>query len=642
MLHRKFRRLRSFRSFSTVVFACAALTLAGCSSTEDVATPRTSSPATTFPLDVPEIMRGTVASKCYLRGYNDQDIVVHGWGLVVGLKGTGGRIMLDQVRAHMIQEMARRGVGSAAQDFPMSPEALLDSPDTAVVVVTGVIPHGAVEGERFDVRVEKMPGVTDVTSLEGGRLWTTELRPAQGPLPPVGSRQARSIAIAGGDVFTNPFVVPNAGADGEIAAGTTVIADAGRILGGGRMLRPMPLKLYLSTPSHTDASILQQVINSYFPQESGQRYKTARGESDQSIEVTVPPSYYGRSREFVHLLQHTSILVNIPPQTIVSFINRTLKLNPGDAEHASWRWQAMGPTVLPGIREFYSYPEELPRFAALRAGARLNDAAVEPHLLDLAHNGTSAVRKDAIDLLGDMPPHPQIVMGLRNLLDDEDADVRIAAYEALSQSSPFFIRSIDVDGGKFRIDYVDSTKPMVYVTMAERPRIAVFGSEASLKRPITLSAWGERLWIRGDSADEKIEVAYRESSGSSPIYSISPDLTEFIPFLGHTTTIEAPMPGLGLSYSETIGILASIYNANYLNADFRTEADRIRLAMIEQRENPDTYEVRPEFIELLDETAPPEDDVIPQEELPSNLLRDDALSNPFGDSREMDDDVDGR
>jgi hypothetical protein len=216
------------------------------------------------------------------------------------------------------------------------------------------------------------------------------------------------------------------------------------------------------------------------------------------------------------------------------------------------------------------------------------------------------VRKDAIDLLGEMPAHPQIILGLRKLLDDEDADVRIASYEALSKSSPFFIRSVDVDGGKFRIDYIDSSKPMVYVTMAERPRIAVFGNEASLKRPITLSAWGERLWIRGDSADEKIEVAYREDSGSSPIYTISPDLREFIPFLGHTTTIEAPMPGLGLSYSETIGILASIYNAHYLNADFRTETDRIRLAMIEQRENPDTFEVRPEFIELLDETAPPE------------------------------------
>jgi hypothetical protein len=631
----KFRRRRYFQLISYAAGAVVLTGLNACETTEVVETPRTSSPSTTFALDVPEIMRGTVASKCYLVGYKDQDIVVHGYGLVVNLKGTGDRIISDQIRSHMIQEMARRGVGSPSEGFPMSPEAVLDSPDTAVVVVTGIVPHGAVEGETFDVRVEPVPGA-DTTSLEGGRLWTADLRPAQGPLPPVGSRQRSVIATASGDVFTNPFVAPNMGAEAEIATGTSVVADAGRVLGGGRMLRSMPLKLYLATPSHNDVSQLQQIINSYFPQEPGQRVKTARGEGDQSIEITVPPSYYGRSREFVHLLQHTSIL-SFPAPTLVAFVNRVLKASPSDAEHASWRWQAMGPTVLPGIREFYRYPEELPRFAALRAGARLHDAAVEPHLLELAHNASPAVRKDAIELLGEMPPHPNIIMGLKDLLDDKDPDVRIACYEALAKSSPYFIHSVNVDGGKFRIDYIDSETPMVYVTMANQPRVAVFGGEAAVKRPITLSTWGDRVWIRGDSADEKIEVAYREDDGSAPIYSISPDLREFVPFLGHTTTIEAPMAGLGLTYSETIGILASIYNARYLNADFRTEQDRIRLAMIEQRENPEMYEPRPELIDLIEETAPA-DDAAPEVDVPSNLVPpDDGLRDPFGDSRDLGD-----
>ena len=44
--------------------------------------------------------------------------------------------------------------------------------DTAVVVVEGLIPPGATEGTRFDLRVFAHP-MTSTTSLEGGRLYTT-------------------------------------------------------------------------------------------------------------------------------------------------------------------------------------------------------------------------------------------------------------------------------------------------------------------------------------------------------------------------------------------------------------------------------------------------------------------------------------
>jgi hypothetical protein len=51
----------------------------------------------------------------------------------------------------------------------MSPQQLLNSSDTAVVIVEGVIPPGAPKGSKFDVRVTVAPG-TSTVSLEGGRL----------------------------------------------------------------------------------------------------------------------------------------------------------------------------------------------------------------------------------------------------------------------------------------------------------------------------------------------------------------------------------------------------------------------------------------------------------------------------------------
>ena len=76
----------------------------------------------------------------------------------------------------------------------LTPEKMLDSEDTAIVVVEGVIPPGAIEASDFDVRVFVLPGST-TSSLEGGRLYTADLRP--GPLT-AGSKQAFALATAGG------------------------------------------------------------------------------------------------------------------------------------------------------------------------------------------------------------------------------------------------------------------------------------------------------------------------------------------------------------------------------------------------------------------------------------------------------------
>src|SRR5690606_18680142 len=80
-------------------------------------------------------------------------------------------------------------------------QALLDSPDTAVVLVEATIPPGAPKGTRVDVRVGALP-TTSTTSLEGGRLWTTRLkRGLATPMKP----ETRAVALAKGDVFVNPF-----------------------------------------------------------------------------------------------------------------------------------------------------------------------------------------------------------------------------------------------------------------------------------------------------------------------------------------------------------------------------------------------------------------------------------------------------
>ena len=103
-------------------------------------------------IEVPPILQGTISSEAILDGYDP--VVVHGYGLVVGLNGSGSSDIPPAVRAHMIAMAARRGIGSESSGWgSLSPEALLDSFNTAGVVGEGVIPPRATEGRRFDIRI---------------------------------------------------------------------------------------------------------------------------------------------------------------------------------------------------------------------------------------------------------------------------------------------------------------------------------------------------------------------------------------------------------------------------------------------------------------------------------------------------------
>jgi len=363
---------------------------------------------------------------------------------------------------------------------------------------------------------------------------------------------------------------------------------------------------------------MQQAINTRFPQEPNQRKQTAHGESDESIEINVPPSYQNSTEEFIQLLLHTTIR-QAGPESIAGTIKRYLLAHPSSAKAAAWRWQAIGPRALPVIQDLYDYPEELPRFAALQAAARLNDPLAAPHLVDMAENSSGDVRLQAISLIARMGSNPLIDRTLHNLLNDEDVEIRLAAYEGLLNRGSRFIRGISVDG-KYMIDIVDSDKPMLYVTQIGRPRLAVFGPDLEISQPIYATAWSNRFIVK-HLDDETLEVYYRShNSQKGSITKASPTLYEFLYFLGHTSTVADPRAGLGFSYGETIGLIHQIWRQGYLKADFKAEQDRILAAILRQRR--DTSEdLRPEFVEIINEgSQAPLEEILPDEVSELELL----------------------
>jgi len=470
----------------------------------------------------------------------------------------------------MIREMARRGIGNHAYGAgELSPERMLDSEDTAVVVVEGVVPAGSPEDATFDVRVAAIPG-SGTTSLEGGRLYTTDLRP--GPLR-TGSRQAFALAEASGPIFINPFIEPDAtGRD-------TVDRTTGRILGGGRTTEDMPLRIRLAMTSHARAAAVESAINSMFPREPGQRGETAEGRSGDTVDLSIPPSWRDRPAEFVQLVRHTPLRITAPEQTAYR-VKRSLLAAPAQAESATWRWRAIGPKAVPVFQDLYDHPEDGPRYAAIEAGAHLDDPLVVPALVDMATTGGSATRLRAIELLSEFGLDPRIDLALRPLLDDTDVDIRLAAFECLERRRDPIVGRFSIDG-KFDLMVVPSEEPMVYVAQSGEPTLVVFGDRTEIVRPLVFSAWSNRLMVRGDADREQLSVYYRRSTAEPPVILEAPtSLHEFVAFLAHGRTPESPLPGLGLTYSETIGALHSMWQERAFEGGFKAEQDRILAAIL--------------------------------------------------------------
>lgn len=532
--------------------------------------------------DIDPIMRGTVASETGLVGF--EPIVVRGYGVVVGLRDTGSRQMPSDVRAFLTQELSKRGFGSGAPGAPkMSPQQLLNSSDTAVVIVEGVIPPGAPKGSKFDVRVTVAPG-TSTVSLEGGRLLIADLRP--GPLF-TGSKQPFPIGEGAGSIVINPFVEPNA------TQRDSINRTSGRVLDGGLVNRDMKLKLRLHTPSHSRAETIQNTINTYFPRETKQKEETAHGRSADTIDLSVPPSFAKRTAEFAELIRHTPLSVDNPEQTAMA-IRRALLANPGAAGAASWRWQALGKRSLPMIQDLYEYPEEQPRFAALNTGAKLNDMLAVQPLMQMARTSDSITfRSDAIKLLGRMGVNAEIELGLRELLDDKDVEIRLAAFEALDKRRDPHIVGIEM-GRKFILNIVPSKYRMIYVAQSGQPRIVIFGEDLTVKRPMTLFTWGGRLIIKADEGDKFLEVFYRERPEMAQVVDrAKPDVGSLIGYLARRATPDRPESGLNLTYSETISAVHELWRSKYIECDFRAEQDRILAEVL--RDDKGEKDLRPEF-----------------------------------------------
>ncbi len=582
--------------------------------------PRQQINAPTITRDIPSSLRGTIGAEARITGI--QQTLVSGIGFVVGLNGTGGLTIPEQYAAHLERMMGLNGIAIANDRensllAHTSPSQLLRDPNTAAVIVQAAIPAGSNSGETFDLYVRAI----NATSLEGGRLYTTELR--IGPPSAFGDKQARIIAKAKGPIFLNPFAEPGGQFDG-------ITRDVGRVLDGGTITFPTKVEIVLDNPSHQRARQIVSAINTAFPASRGDE-QTARGKDESLIFVSIPKRYVERRDEFLDLLSHVTI-DQAYPEVYARKYAAALKSEPYLAGDMSWALEALGERAIPFLADLYTHPESAPRLAALRAGAALGDPRVVKHLREIALDIDSRYRTDAMGLMSTIHDSLLVDTTLRDLLSSDQLSVRVEAYENLmtralrsrrlrlaqiyqsnNQDSISSATQIDILSriwvpmdplrgvgrtlieGKFFLDIVPYGEPLIYVTQQNEPRIVLFGEHLALSKPILASAWSDRLMLIAEDVHTPIRMYYRDDIDRTTItISEVPEfLGDLIEMLAHTPTPEDPRPGLGLSYSQVVGALYHIYNDQGVLAGFTTEEDRLLADLLASVKSTDV-EMRPE------------------------------------------------
>ncbi len=229
---------------------------------------------------------------------NAEDNTLVGFGLIVGLAGTGD----SAGSAARAQRLLLNRLG-----FDITDPGELSSNNVAVVTLTAVLPPFLKKGTKIDVLVSSL---FDADSLEGGTLMQAHLFGPAGP-PPDGP----VYAVAQGPITVGGFLAEGPGA--QIRANHVV---AGRIPDGATLVRDVPatitdgisVNLNLRRPDFTTAARIVEGLNQKFADNISVALTAGR------INVTIPETFKSNLVGFIAQLEDVDVQPGRFAQVIIN------------------------------------------------------------------------------------------------------------------------------------------------------------------------------------------------------------------------------------------------------------------------------------------------------------------------------------
>ena len=225
-----------------------------------------------------------------------------GYGLVVGLNGTGDRrqtFFSTQTLANMLE---RSGL-------TVSPD-LIRVKNIAAVMVTAALPPFVRKGSQIDITVSS---IGDSENIQGGVLIMTPLKAANG----------ETYVVAQGQLALGGF-----GASGGGSRVQTGHPTVGRIPNGGLVEKEVPvditgktqLNLVLHESDFTSASRAVKVINDSVGR------PVAAALDGRTIAIKIPEDYANRVVDFISVVENAKVDVDSPARVVVNERTGTIVL----------------------------------------------------------------------------------------------------------------------------------------------------------------------------------------------------------------------------------------------------------------------------------------------------------------------------
>lgn len=494
---------------------------------------------------------------------------LEGVGLVVGLAGTGGDPAPSQYRTAMLEEMKRRGV--------RNPNTILESPDTALVVVRAYLPPLLKKGEALDVEVIA-PDSAEITSLEGGWLLETYLT-EQAFVPGRGMLKGHNYAKAEGPILVAG--IGSKGSDRSLEKSKAALFQRGRILGGATVLKERELVIQLRHEfrSVRNASRIATAIGQRFHHfdEHGIKKPMAEAKTDQKLVLDVHPRYKDNYPRYLQVIRHIAFRETPVAQRVRMQKLHDELLTPETSDRAALQLEAIGKEAIPLLKVGLKSPLLEVRFHSATALAYLEDPEGLKTLAESARD-ERAFRVFALSAMATVDDAEAHLL-LRDLMNENSAETRYGAFRSLwtlDQRDPF------IQGERMSRPESDKTEltrhekratwmlhvlqtggdPMVHTTFRTRPEIVLFGSEQKLVPPLVLSA-GRNVMITAQPGDTKAAVVRFEPD--------RPDERREIPL-----TVAAAIRAcdeLGATYPDVVSMLMQA--SDQKNLEGRLESDAL-------------------------------------------------------------------
>ena len=231
-----------------------------------------------------------------IEGVRDNQLM--GYGLVIGLNGTGDDIKKSVFTKQAIINMIKRmGMGIPADVFKQ-----MKTDNVAAVMVTAQLPAFARPGSAIDILVSS---IGDASSLSGGTLLMT---PLKGP-------DGNTYAVAQG-----PLAVGGIAFGGKAAKAQKNFPTSGRVTGGALVERAVNYNLpdsgellfQLRATDFTTAARMAEAINGHFGD------GTAQSLDSRSVKVRKPAAYTGEMVTFISDLETIDIEPDTPARIVVN------------------------------------------------------------------------------------------------------------------------------------------------------------------------------------------------------------------------------------------------------------------------------------------------------------------------------------